>query len=80
MDRRTRGVVEVQQAWLLPSDYVEKTPQIELSLWGSEPWNGRSPRGLTRGARGIILTTRVGWRELPDADCEQFELFGRLGE
>ena len=43
--------------WLLPSqcgDEVEQ--QLWLPLFLDEPWEGRSPRGLTRGRLGLILT------------------------
>ena len=34
--------------------------QLELDLFPGEPWDGRSPRVLTRGHMGFIFNARAG--------------------
>jgi len=50
--------------------------QLELDLFPGEPWNGRSPRVLTRVGLGLIFTARAdGARVI--LDPRQLELFPR---
>ncbi len=65
----------VEVAWLRPPVYV-RAEQLELRLSPGVPWDGRSPRGLTRGAMGVILKAGAGGHE-PVADPLQLELFVR---
>ena len=44
-------------SWVCPSSHgSEVGEQLELGLFVHEPWEGRSPRALTRGHLGVILT------------------------
>jgi len=38
---------------------VVEVEQLELGLWPGEPWNGRSPRVLTRGHLALIFNARA---------------------
>ena len=56
--------------------------QYSLALdWGKEPWQGRTPRSLTKVARGTCVVDKsdVGWAsreaERFDADPAQLTLF-----
>ncbi len=49
--------------------------QLELELYPGEPWGGRSPRGLTRAALGLIFKPQ-GVKSVSDfVDPAQLELF-----
>ena len=49
--------------------------QLELDLFPGVPWDGRSPRGLTRGRSGIIFEPGGGGRELNSIDPRQYEMW-----
>jgi len=51
--------------------------QLELNLFPGVPWNGRSPRVLTRGHLGLILKAKLGGESRFFADANQLELFER---
>ena len=45
--------------WRLPPPTIAKFgEQLELGLFLDEPWEGRSPRVLTRGHLGLIFNPR----------------------
>jgi len=49
--------------------------QLELDLFPGEPWNGRSPRGLTRVGLGLFLR-REPQKDACDGIAEgQLEMF-----
>ena len=55
---------------------MEGMGQLRLALHPGEPWNGRSPRALTRVGLGLIFTALAdGARVI--SDPTQLELFPR---
>ncbi len=44
--------------WLAPPMVASEPEQLTLRLFEGEPWDGRSPRGLTRGHLGVIFNPR----------------------
>ena len=57
---------------------IAKDLQLALALdWGREPWDGRSPRSLTRGSCGVDNSdVRCTSREAPDVgDPAQWLIF-----
>ena len=73
--------LEVCGSWWLPPD----GDQLVLALdWGSEPWEGRSPRGLTKGFIPLFLRQAPPKKRERRRECpEQLALFeggkGRRG-
>jgi len=51
--------------------------QLRLALFMGQPWDGRSPRGLTKVALGLILKPRGVRRESIFADPLQIDMFAR---
>ncbi len=49
--------------------------QLDLGLYAGEPWGGRSPRGLTRVALGLILNPEVLRERERFFDPAQLELW-----
>ncbi len=50
--------------------------QLTLGLYKGVPWDGRSPRVLTRGRLGLIFKTRVvPPRGFPEMDPRQLSLW-----
>ncbi len=46
-------------SWAAPPPLLANIgDQLELGLFVNEPWEGKSPRGLTRGHLGIIFNPR----------------------
>jgi len=54
--------------------------QLELDLFPGEPWNGRSPRGLTRVGLGLIFTALADGARVTSEDAAQLDLFPRWRE
>ncbi len=64
--------------WRLPpSDGEVVQEQLELGLFRGEPWEGRSPRGLTRGHLGVILKPEAAKSTSAIRDPLQVNLFER---
>jgi len=65
--------------WTFP---IQGTPsdgdQFELGLFAEEPWEGRSPRVLTRGHLGLIFKPQGGEALADRIDPCQVEMFPRL--
>ena len=49
--------------------------QLELDLFPGEPWNGHSPRGLTRVALGVIFEPKVPRAMRLAEDCVQLDFW-----
>ena len=49
--------------------------QLELGLFRGEPWDGRSPRGLTRVGRGFTLRAQAAGREPIFSDPNQYDIW-----
>ncbi len=49
--------------------------QLVLDLFRGEPWNGRSPRGLTRGHKPVIFEARAASRHEVFVDPAQLEIW-----
>ena len=49
--------------------------QLQLGLFRNEPWEGRSPRGLTRARLGVIFKPRGVKDDCFFVDSLQFEMF-----
>jgi len=52
--------------------------QLELDLFRGVPWNGHSPRGLTRGHLAVILKARAEGSVSVFVDREQLLLWPEL--
>ncbi len=52
--RGAAGLVE-HAGWKRPPTIAKLPEQLELRLFPGEPWEGVSPRGLTRGHLGLIF-------------------------
>ncbi len=65
-------------SWRLPPPIAKLPAQLELGLFRNEPWEGRSPRVLTRGRLGVIFNPR-GEKSTSDfvIDPLQMDLFPR---
>jgi len=55
---------------------MREPKQLELALFPGEPWNGKSPRALTRVGLGLIFTARADGARV-SLDPAQLELFPR---
>ena len=62
---------------LLPEQREKDSVQLELDLFSSEPWQGRSPRALTRAYLGLILQPRGERARVPFSNPLQVEMFPR---
>jgi len=50
--------------------------QLSLRLeWGREPWEGRSPRGLTRASKALFLRREPQKDDRFFVDPDQYDLF-----
>ncbi len=60
--------------------FLRDGDQFDLDLFPGVPWNGRSPRGLTRVGIGLFLRPEPPRHELMDErDPRQFDLWRRMG-
>ena len=66
-----------QPSWRPPPTNSVVSEQLELGLYVDEPWEGRSPRGLTRGHLGIILKPEAAKHERYFVDPDQLDMFTR---
>jgi len=69
-------VMEQEAPKALPRD----GDQLRLDLFAGEPWDGRSPRVLTRGHLGIIFKARAAKSTGATDFCEQLELWPKPAE
>ncbi len=53
--------------------------QLQLKLFPGVPWDGRSPRALTRAGSGFILKPEAHRHEVFFADPDQYDLFCKTG-
>ena len=53
------------------------TVQLELDLFPGEPWQGHSPRALTRGALGLIFKAQAVKSASAVFDVTQLDFFPR---
>ncbi len=60
--------------WRRPPTIAKLSEQLDLGLFHNEPWEGRSPRGLTRGHMGLIFKPQGAEHER-FFDPEQLELW-----
>ena len=63
--------------WSLPPTNSEVAEQLELGLFAGVPWEGRSPRVLTRGSMGLILKPEAAKARATFVDPDQIEMFPR---
>jgi len=78
--RMVRLSALVARPWVRPllSD-GEVVEQLELGLFPNEPWEGRSPRVLTRGHLGVIFKPQGVRARVVFSDRSQLELFPVVG-
>ncbi len=65
----------VSPKWALPPVQANAVEQLELELYRGEPWGGVSPRGLTKGALGVILEPEAEKSTSAFKDPEQLEFW-----
>ncbi len=62
---------------MLGEALMEAVGQLSLALFPGEPWEGRSPRGLTRVGMGVILKPQGVRARVPFLDPLQVDVFPR---
>ena len=62
-------------SWSDPLDGPRDSYQLEFDLFPGVPWQGRSPRVLTRGYLGVIFNQRGEKHERLFRDPNQLELW-----
>ena len=63
-----------------PDGEVVEKVQLSLDLFRGEPWDGMSPRALTRGRLGLILKPEVARSVSVFEDILQLELWPIMAE
>ena len=62
------------------SGFLREGDQFVLDLFRGEPWDGRSPRGLTRAGKALYLRPEPPRREvLHVTDRDQYDFWRPMG-